>query len=303
LIERGLRRVLIVVHDDFSGLLPITKSLFPGADVQLCAVHMQRNARNHLSKTDNTEFQQPWRAVRSTWDEQVGITQFEELCQRFDPSYPTFVAELRRTSGSSSPDLNLMWPGDNWSKQAVALEHIEKAVAEGLDVGFDCYPYIAGSTVLTQLLPQWSLEGGIERLLARLNNRAERKRIAAQTDASLEQGWANILISAVETSDNRHLIGQSIAAVAASRSREPIEVVFDLLQEEQGRVNMLEMNQSETNLRQTLTHPLSSVISDGFYVKGRPHPRLYGTFPLLLGEMSRERRCTRRRRARTGTSG
>jgi len=96
LIERGLRRILIVVHDDFSGLLPITKSLFPGADIQLCAVHMQRNAKNHLSKTDNTEFQQRWRAVRSTWDEQVGITQFEELCQRFQPSYPTFVAELRK---------------------------------------------------------------------------------------------------------------------------------------------------------------------------------------------------------------
>jgi transposase-like protein len=96
LIERGLRRLLIVVHDDFSGLLPITKSLFPGADVQLCAVHMQRNAKNHLSKSDNTEFQQRWRAVRSTWDEQVGSTQFEELCQRFQPSYPTFVAELRK---------------------------------------------------------------------------------------------------------------------------------------------------------------------------------------------------------------
>src|SRR4029077_3025309 len=50
LIERCLRRVLIVVQDDFSGLLPITKSLFSGADVQLCTVHMQRNARNHLSK-------------------------------------------------------------------------------------------------------------------------------------------------------------------------------------------------------------------------------------------------------------
>jgi hypothetical protein len=39
---------------------------------------------------------------------------------------------------------------------------------EGTDVGFDCYPYIAGSTVLTQLLPQWALEGGIDGLLARL---------------------------------------------------------------------------------------------------------------------------------------
>src|SRR5439155_20270966 len=68
LIERGLRRVLIVVQDDFSGLLPITKSLFPGADVQVCAVHMQRNARNHLSKVDSAEFQQRWHAVKSTWD-------------------------------------------------------------------------------------------------------------------------------------------------------------------------------------------------------------------------------------------
>lgn len=96
LIERGLRRVLIVVHDDFSGLLPITKSLFATADVQLCVVHMQRNAKNHLSKADNAEFQQRWRAVRSTWDEQVGITQFEELCERFDRDYPTFMAELRK---------------------------------------------------------------------------------------------------------------------------------------------------------------------------------------------------------------
>jgi N-acyl-D-aspartate/D-glutamate deacylase len=66
-------------------------------------------------------------------------------------------------------------------------------------------------------------------------------------------------------------------------------VVLDLIQEEHWRVNMLEMNQSEANLRQTICHPLSCIISDGFYVKGRPHPRLYGTFPLLLGEMSRER--------------
>ena len=178
----------------------------------------------------------------------------------------------------------------NWDKQAVALERIEKAVANGLDVGFDCYPYVAGSTVLTQLLPQWTLAGGIGGLLARLADRTERKRIAVETDSALEQGWTNILISALETPANRGLIGQSIAAIAASRGCEPVEVVFDLIQEEQGRVNMLEMNQSEANLRQTISHSLSCVISDGFYVKGRPHPRLYGTFPLLLGEIRRERR-------------
>ena len=100
LLERGLRRVLIVIHDDFSGLLLITRSLFPGADVQLCVVHMQRNARNHLSKADNAEFQQRWRALRSSWDEAVGITQFEDLCQRFQPGYPSFMTELRKKRDS-----------------------------------------------------------------------------------------------------------------------------------------------------------------------------------------------------------
>ena len=239
--------------------------------------------------------------------ESAPSTELERLCRvvaRHSKTYSTHMRdygdyivqavdeqlELARRTGCRLQISHLQAVGQrNWDKQALALEKIEDAVAEGLDVGFDCYPYIAGSTVLTQLLPQWALEGGIEGLLARLSDRDESKRIAVETDRSLAQGWTNILISALETPANRNLIGQSIAAIARSRGCAPVEVVIDLIQEEQGRVNMLEMNQSEENLRQTLSHPLSCIISDGFYVKGRPHPRLYGTFPLLLGEMSRKR--------------
>ena len=96
LIERGLRRVMIVIHDDFSGLLPITESLFPHADVQLCVVHMQRNATTHLSKPDAVEFQQRWRAIKSCWDLELANGQFEELCDRFGKSNPTWIAELRK---------------------------------------------------------------------------------------------------------------------------------------------------------------------------------------------------------------
>jgi transposase-like protein len=96
LIERGLRRVMVFVQDDFSGLLKISQSLFPNADVQLCAVHMQRNAKSHLSKTDATEFQQRWRAIKASWNVEVGNRQFEELCHRFADSYPSWIAELRK---------------------------------------------------------------------------------------------------------------------------------------------------------------------------------------------------------------
>ena len=96
LIERGLRRVMIVIHDDFSGLFPITVSLFPQADVQLCVVHMQRNAKTHLSKADAVAFQQRWRAIRSCWDLEIANRQFEELCDRFSKPNPTWMAELRK---------------------------------------------------------------------------------------------------------------------------------------------------------------------------------------------------------------
>ena len=96
LIERGLRRVMIVIHDDFSGLFPITMSLFPQADVQLCIVHMHRNAKSHLSKSDAAEFKQRLRTIKAAWTEEVGAAQFEDLCQRFAERYPTFMAELRK---------------------------------------------------------------------------------------------------------------------------------------------------------------------------------------------------------------
>ena len=232
--------------------------------------------------------------------------ELEKLCRvvaRHDKIYATHMRdygdrlleavdeqlELARRTGCRLQISHLQAVGPrNWDKQRAVLDKIENAAATGIDVGFDCYPYTRGSTVLTQLLPQWALEGGMDGLLTRLANRAERERIAAQTEEELAQGWAGILISSVESPGNRELIGKSLAAIARDRAEQPVEAALNLIQEERGCVNMLEVNQSESNLRQTISHSLSCIISDGFYVKGRPHPRLYGTFPLLLGEMARE---------------
>lgn len=178
----------------------------------------------------------------------------------------------------------------NWARQQQIIEKLEAAKRDGVDVAFDCYPYVAGSTVLTQLLPQSSLAGGIPGLMSRLQDSQERSRIGKETAAAMPHRWKDIVISAVASSANKHLVGKSIEEIAHERSREPVDTILDLIVEEQGAVNMITFNQSEENLRQTLTHPLSVVISDGFYVHGRPHPRLYGTFPCLLGTMARDRK-------------
>jgi N-acyl-D-aspartate/D-glutamate deacylase len=66
--------------------------------------------------------------------------------------------------------------------------------------------------------------------------------------------------------------------------------VLAILEEQDGNANIVEHCQSIENLRELLTHPLSSIVTDGVYTSGRSHPRLYGTFPLLLGEFVRERK-------------
>jgi transposase-like protein len=96
LIERGLRRLMLLVHDDFSGLMPISKSLFPHTDVQLCVVHMERNSKTHLSKTDAPEFHQRWNSIKSCWDIETANRQFEELCDYFATKYPTWIPDLRK---------------------------------------------------------------------------------------------------------------------------------------------------------------------------------------------------------------
>jgi len=198
--------------------------------------------------------------------------------------------ELARRTGCRLQISHLQAVGrKNWFRQQAALERIEQARDEGIDVAFDAYPYVAGSTVLTQWLPQWALDGGTETMLERFRDGATRTRIISEMLAMLAQEWTDLYVSAVGGPANQRLVGRHLSAIAEERGREPAELVLDLITEERGAVTILEFNQSGSNLRELLTHPLGIIVSDGFYVKGRPHPRLHGTFPRLMGEICRER--------------
>lgn len=96
LLDRGLRNVMMVVQDDFPGLLGVSGSLFPKADVQLCIVHMQRNAKSHLGKTAGADFNSRMRTIKNAWNPDLAAGQFEDLCRDFEKTSPAFVAELRK---------------------------------------------------------------------------------------------------------------------------------------------------------------------------------------------------------------
>jgi dihydroorotase/N-acyl-D-amino-acid deacylase len=176
----------------------------------------------------------------------------------------------------------------NWQLQEPTLHEIEAAHARGIDVEFDIYPYQCGSTVLTQCLPQWTLDGGNAALLKRLRDSETRKTIWKEMKDK-PRYWNDVTISSVATAANEPLVGKTVEEIARLRGVDAENCAMDLLVEEEAAVNIVSFNQSEENLRQLITHELCSVITDGFYVRGKAHPRLYGTYPELLGKLVRER--------------
>ncbi|MCC7261827.1 MAG: D-aminoacylase [Candidatus Latescibacteria bacterium] len=177
----------------------------------------------------------------------------------------------------------------NWDKMDRVLELVDKAVREGVAVGIDAYPYLAGSCNLTQFLPGWALEGGAAGLLQRLAEPGTRRRIAAETDAGMANTWADIAVANLASAANQQYLGQTIAQIGTARGQEPVDAALSLLAEEQGTVTIISFNQSEANLRKVLSHPLTSIITDGLYTEGRPHPRTFGTYPKFLGDYVREK--------------
>jgi N-acyl-D-aspartate/D-glutamate deacylase len=183
----------------------------------------------------------------------------------------------------------------NWGKVARALDEIDAASQRGIDAALDIYPYLAGSTNLTQLLPRWTLEGGTTKLLERLAERATRSRISAEVEHHRLQDWHDILLAGGVFPDAAYPVGHSVADLAARHDLPPIEVFLDLAAASRGTAVIVAFGRSEEDLRAALTHRRSMIGSDGMGLDpagpsgaGQPHPRSYGCYPRLLGRYVRD---------------
>jgi len=93
--NRGLVRVLLLVTDDFTGLAPLIKGLFPNSDHQLCTVHLLRNAQRHLSLEDYAMFKEAWREIQSASSFESAQTKFRALLERLRPNNKAWVEHLQ----------------------------------------------------------------------------------------------------------------------------------------------------------------------------------------------------------------
>ncbi len=186
----------------------------------------------------------------------------------------------------------------NWGNTERVIALMEDARSRGMDVTCDVYPYEAGSTSLTTLLPPWSLEGGLLKCIGRISDKNDREKM--KKEMSVEQddwdnlivstGWHSVVISAVR--NNKQLEGLSVGEISENTGKNPIDVALDLLLEEEGKVSVIYFHMSRSDVKRVIEWDYSLVISDSLGCHTRkPHPRTYGTFPRLFAKYVRDEKA------------
>ncbi len=184
-----------------------------------------------------------------------------------------------------------------WGKSVDTLRMVDEAIARGVDVSIDQYPYTASSTSLTILFPGWALDGGRPALLERLADPEQRARMRddivyrIETDRGGDDP-ANVGLS--NCAHNTSLNGLNLAEVLRQQEREvshgnAADLLMDLVAA--GNCSAVFHALNEEDVKRIMAHPVTMPSSDGG-IEGPservPHPRNYGTFARVLGRYVRE---------------
>lgn len=208
--------------------------------------------------------------------------------------------EIGRRSGCIIEIYHLKASGQPaWPLMPRAIEMIDEARAEGLDVTADMYPYPASGTGLSVLVPGWAHEGG--KLYDNLADDATWARIrddmlnppAGATAMARTQNRDGIMPVGFMQEENRQYIAKRLPEIADMRGEDWTDTVRYLLLSEQQRISTIYFMMSEENLALQLRQPWIKISSDapGIDPEGQTlpvHPRAYGTFTRVLGKYVRD---------------
>ena len=181
------------------------------------------------------------------------------------------------------------------------LRLIDETRSRGVDVTGDIYPYVAGSSLLSQVIPDWAHEGGVEKMLERIGEPETRARLSkeyAEVDATRRgRDFTKVMVTYVKSSGNKQYEGMTVAEIAEARGQTQVDALCDLLIEEQAEAMNVTFWGEEPDVNTIVEHPAVMPCSDGWIHapygrlgQGKPHPRCYGAFPRYLRRYVKEER-------------
>ena len=191
-----------------------------------------------------------------------------------------------------------------WGSMPKIVGMIQAARDAGQDASADMYPYVAGGTALASSLPPWVADGGVAKLLERLKDSTIRVRIK-QEMATEHPNWENlylgsggasgVLVSGIVNPDLKKYDGQTLAQIASSQEKDPLDALMDLVLADKAETGALYFIANEDDLRYGLKQPWTSIgldaselSLDGPLFEPHSHPRAFGSMPRFLGYYVRD---------------
>lgn len=186
-----------------------------------------------------------------------------------------------------------------WGMPEMITQPVDDARKRGVEVFLDQYPYTATSSGFTSSLPPWGFEGGREKFLERLEDKATYEKIRSYVIQRRLSSTRNIdKLETIFIGRSREFPGfegKNLRDILISQKKEPTvgnaaDLIIEI--EKNGGASGIFFQMDEIDVEYLMRLPYTMHASDGsVQVKGRgvPHPRNYGTFPRVIARYVREK--------------
>jgi N-acyl-D-amino-acid deacylase len=169
------------------------------------------------------------------------------------------------------------------------LEYLETARTQ-VDLSFDCYPYLPGSTMLNSLLPYEAWDDGPFGVTARLADPVIRSRFRRALE-NYRLPLDKLHIAWVPSKENSRHQGKLLSDFAAEMGLPFEEALINLLIDEGLAVLLVFHEGDDEWCWPMLQHDLCMIGTDGIYFdEAAVHPRVYGSSARILGPLVRDRK-------------
>jgi N-acyl-D-amino-acid deacylase len=273
----------VFCYPTFSAYIAAIRQAKPAVNVGALVGHTAlRN--NHMDRLDRTATEDEIRAMRAQLTEALeagalGLSsglayrsansastdEVLALAQLLASAGAVYVTHMRTESDGILDAMEEAFKIGRASKVPVVISHLKcagianwgrsdevlhalEAARTAQPAGCDCYPYAAGSSTL-------DLGQVDERVQITITWSTPHPEITGQSLAQIAATWG-------------------VTQLEAARRLQPAGAIYHSI--------------SEADMRRILAHPATMIGSDGLPNDPRPHPRLWGTFPRVLGRYSRQ---------------
>ncbi len=176
------------------------------------------------------------------------------------------VEEAIRTARAAEVKLQVshLIPRSGDAESQRCIDAVEAARARGQDIAFDMHTRLYGTTMLSTLLPPWSLAEGVAGLRRHLADDAARARIKTFPSIISSVGdWDKVVL--LDLPDRPDVSRRSFGEIGRERRRDPHDCALDVLADEAEtlqRPMVILHTYTESAQKLAFTHPLCMPGSD-----------------------------------------